>query len=159
MKVNFYRSIIYVLVIMCCFSIGCDDMQMMDVMDGDVVLPLTYLSLYSESKNTLTPINDSEQWTRDNAIWEKIQGEKAPPKPEFGADWDVDLFDHWFYLYTQSGEGSRLVYDLGDHSYGKFQCSMVLPYFCDGRASVEMKWFVNNVEVFNSGVINTDVVL
>lgn len=159
MKVNFFGSIIYVLVIICCFSIGCDDMQMMDTMVGTIELPEKHLALFSENEDALTPINDRIQWSRNDTFWEKIKGEEAPPKPIFGADWDVDLFDHWFYIYTEYGEGSRLIYDLGEHSFGQFQCSVLLPYFCDGLAAIEMKWFANNVEVYNSGVINTDVAL
>ena len=160
MKVNCYRAIIYVLLIVCYFSIGCDDMQMLDTMGGGTVdLPEKHLALFSESEEALTPINDMTQWSRNNAVWEKIKGEEAPPKPDFAADWDVDLFEHWFYLYTGFGDGSHLVYDFGDNNFSRFECSVLLPYFCEGLASIEMKWFANNVEVYNSGVINTDVAL
>lgn len=161
MKVSFYRSIISIFMIVYCISIGCDDMQMMDMMTDPIDLPEKHLALYSESEDTLTPINGSEMWSGYNEVWEKIQGEELQPKPSFAKEWDVDLFDHWIYLRTVQfdSRGSRLVYDLGEHSFGRFECSVLLPYFCDGRASIEMKWFANNIEVYDSGIINTDVAL
>ena len=160
MKVNYDLSKVFVLLItISCFSIGCEDMQMLDIMDSTVELPEKHLALFSENEDALTPINDSEQWSRYDVVWERIKGEEVPPKPDFGVDWDVDLFEHWFYLYTEFGDGSRLVYDLGDQSFGKFECFVLLPHFCDGLASIEVKWFANNVEIYNSGVINTDVAL
>lgn len=160
MKNSLYRTYICVLVILCGISSGCDEMQMLDAMGGGVVdLPEKHLSLYSDSDDAFTPINLTEEWSRFGETWEKLKGEETPTIPGFAREWDTNLFDHWFYLRTVFFGDTRLVFDLGEHSFGRFECSVLLPYFCDGRASVQMKWFANNIEVYDSGVINTDVAL
>ena len=148
------------MVVVCFMSVGCDDMQMIDITGtDDIELPIKYLALYDESDDALTPINNSEEWSRYNESWEKLKGEEAPLRPGFAVEWDTDLFDHWFYLRTVEYSDNRLIYDLGEHSFGKFECSVFLPNFCDGLASINVKWFANNIEVYDSGVINTEVVL
>ena len=147
--------VVFILVIACCVSIGCDEMQMLDVMDGGPVLPDGYLSLTSKDEDSITPTNDSSEWSNYGLMWEKTKDEELTERPQYAVDWDFNLFEHWIYLEAKS----RIVFDFGDRHFSKFECSILLPHFCADTVAIEMKWLANNVEIYNSGVINTNEVV
>ena len=130
-------------------------MQMMDVMDRKLKLPDGYLFLTSDSEDAITPVNDISQWGTSNIRWEKIKGGEVPEPPTSAVEWDQELFDHWIYLQA----GGRLIFDFGNQYFSRFECSVLLPHFCNDTVSIEMKWLADNVEVYNLGVINTEKVI
>jgi len=121
----------------------------------------SYLSLISDSPDTLVPINSMQEWAgwaewavvqyNDvSGVWEKLKNEQLSEKPYgFVENQYVNLFDHWIYSHAES----RIVYDISGDDYIKFDAYFVMPNPCGDIASVELIFLADDIEVYNSGLI------
>ena len=121
----------------------------------------SYLSLVSDNPDTLVPINSMQEWAgwaewavvqyNDvSGVWEKTRNGQLPEKPYgFVENHYVNLFDHWIYSHAES----KIVYDISNGAYAKFDGYFVMPNPCGDIASVELIFLADDVEVYNSGLI------
>ena len=121
----------------------------------------SYLSLVSDSPDTLVPINSMQEWAGwaewavvqyndASGVWEKLKNEQLPEKPYgFVENQYVNLFDHWIYSHAES----RIVYDIRGGAYTQFDGYFVMPNPCGDTASVELIFLADDVEIYNSGII------
>ena len=121
----------------------------------------SYLSLVSDNSDTLVPINSMQEWAgwREwavvqyndvSGVWEKTKNGQLPEKPYgFVENQYVNLFDHWIYSHAES----KVVYDISNGDYAKFDGYFVMPNPCGDIASVELIFLADDVEVYNSGLI------
>ena len=124
----------------------------------------TYLTLNYDGPDALTPTNPQGEWGWDwggwQQTWEKTPDGKLPPKPHngFAAANTIPYtqeWDYWFYGHYPS----RLVYDLSDENYTKFDAYFDMPNPCTHiatPASIEVKIFADDIEVYHSGVWKGD---
>ena len=161
MKFNRCFSAVFVgLVVICCFSAGCDEMQKsaMDVMmDGDV--EPRFLSLSSENPDALMPINDSSEWAGwEHGIWEKVKGEELSEKPSKYFDVSKDkltVFDYWIFSYADS----KMDFDLTGQEFTAFECDLIRPHLCSGGSALQVICLADDVEVYKSNPITTKDIL
>ena len=87
------------------------------------------------------------QWVGwGDSTWGNIKDGVLPPKPGgFLDNPPVETFEHWIYSHAEC----RFVYELGAHNYTYFESSVVLA----SSGSIEFIWYADDVEVYNSGVI------
>ena len=121
----------------------------------------SYLSLVSDNSDTLVPINSMQEWAGwaewavvqyndASGVWEKTKNGQLPEKPYgFVENQYVNLFDHWIYSHAES----KIVYDISNGDYAKFDGYFVMPNPCGDIASVELIFLADDVEVYNSGLI------
>ena len=121
----------------------------------------SYLSLVSDNSDTLVPLNSMQEWAgwREwavvqyndvSGVWEKTKNGQLPEKPYgFVENQYVNLFDHWIYSHAES----KIVYDISNGDYAKFDGYFVMPNPCGDIASVELIFLADDVEVYNSGLI------
>ena len=132
----------------------------------------SYLSLVSDNSDTLVPINSMQEWAgwrewavvqyndvktfksiscyTHQGVWEKTKNGQLPEKPYgFVENQYVNLFDHWIYSHAES----KVVYDISNGDYAKFDGYFVMPNPCGDIASVELIFLADDVEVYNSGLI------
>ena len=122
---------------------------------------VTYLSLVSDEPATLVPINSMQEWAgwREwavvqyndvSGVWEKTKNGQLPEKPYgFVENQYVNLFDHWIYSHAES----KVVYDISNGDYSKFDGYFVMPNPCGDIASVELIFLADDVEIYNSGLV------
>ena len=126
--------------------------QPQNLFEYEEVTTEPHLWLPSESGDSIKPINDKSHWSGWNDyIWGKIKDGVVPPiRGGFAAHPTIDTFEHWFYSHAPS----RIVYDISGHDFGYFDCSVLLANLgCGGAAKIEVLWFADNIEVYNSGII------
>ena len=125
---------------------------MADLMEG-------YLSLSSENPEAITPINDSSEWASwEEGTWERIKGQELSERPSNAFATDarfVTIFDHWFFSHAES----KIDFHLKGRDYAYFECAVVRPHLCGGNVSLQLKWFADDVEVYNTGGITTTDVI
>lgn len=124
----------------------------------------TYLTLNYDGPDALTPTNPQGEWGWDwggwQQTWEKTPDGKIPPKPHqgFAAANTIPFtqeWDYWFYGHYPS----RIVYDLSGGHYTKFDAYFDMPNPCTHiatPASIEVKIFADDIEVYHSGVWKGD---
>ena len=124
----------------------------------------TYLTLNYDGSDALTPTNPQGEWGWDwggwQQTWEKTPDGKLPPKPHngFAAANTIPYlqeWDYWFYGHYPS----RIVYDLSGGHYTKFDAYFDMPNPCTHiatPASIEVKIFADDIEVYHSGVWKGD---
>ena len=112
-----------------------------------------YLTLKSNHEKALVPQNSLGEWDGwFGLLWEKTPEGRTSPKPPSYAAIPSDLlnqWDYWFYAHAIS----RLVYDISDKNYTKFDCYFYMPNPCGSIASVELICFADGKEIYNSGVL------
>ena len=120
----------------------------------------TYLTLAYNSSDALTPINPKIEWYGwREGVWEQTPDGLRPRKPHGFMDSQkseqyYDNYDYFFYSHAVS----KIVYDISNRSYTKFESYFDMPNPCkkdidDSYASIELICKVDNVEVYNSGLL------
>ena len=124
-----------------------------DITPIDTEGNVTYLTLASDHDNAIVPQNSLSEWDGWlGFLWEKTPEGRTSPKPEWYVDIPSDLlnqWDYWFYLHAIS----RIVYDIGDRNYTKFDGYFYMPNPCGSTASIELICFADGEEIYNSGVL------
>ena len=109
-----------------------------------------YLALVSDNSDTLVPINDATEWSGWNGwFWEKTRSEQSTEPPAGFSGYYVDRFNHWFYSHAES----KIVYDVSEDDYSKFEGYLITPNSC--IETIELIWLVDDRVVYNSGRIRT----
>lgn len=128
----------------------------------------TYLTLNYDGPDALTPTNPQGEWGWDwggwQQTWEKTPDGKLPAKPHngFAAANTIPYtqeWDYWFYGHVPAHAPSRLIYDLSGGNYTKFDAYFDMPNPCTHiatPASIEVKIFADDREVYHSGVWKGD---
>ena len=128
----------------------------------------TYLTLNYDGPDALTPTNPQHEWGWNwggwQQTWEKTPDGKLPPKPHqgFAAAHTIPFtqeWDYWFYAHVRANIPSLIVYDLSGGHYTKFDAYFDMPNPCAHiatPASIEVKIFADDIEVYHSGVWKGD---
>ncbi|MDE0425702.1 MAG: NPCBM/NEW2 domain-containing protein [Candidatus Poribacteria bacterium] len=115
----------------------------------------TYLTLNYDNPDALVPVNNPTEWAgwREKLVWEKTPDGLVPRRPNSFMDPErsIQFYDEWDYFFY-SHAVSRIVYDLGDQNYTKFDAYFDMPNPCGSIASVELICLADDVEIYNSGV-------
>ena len=117
----------------------------------------TYLTLNYDSPDALVPINNPTEWTwwgpNNHITWEKTPDGLLPRRPngfmDLGSIQYYSNWDYWFYGHAPG----KIVYDLKNGDYTKFDAVFDMPNTCGNIASVEVICFADDVEIYNSGVL------
>ena len=124
-----------------------------DITSIDTEESATYLTLTSNHENAIVPQNSLLEWDGWlGLLWEKTPEGQTPPKPEWynsPPSHFVNQWDYWFYAVAIS----RLVYDISDRNYTKFDGYFYMPNPCGSIASVELICIADGKEIYNSGVL------
>ncbi len=119
--------------------------------DNRPSMPLTF---NDDNPDALTPKNNWTDWDGWGVagVWEKTPKDSRPPKPHQYLNFPNMLtWDHWMYSHAPS----RIVYDISAKNYTRFDSYFDLPNIsCGGGASVEITCLADNVEIYDSGVLN-----
>lgn len=124
----------------------------------------TYLTLSYDNPDALTPTNPQHEWGWNwggwQQFWEQTPDGILPTIPHQGfmpAEWIpyVNQWDYFFYAHYPS----RIVYDLKDGNYAKFDAYFDMPNPCTHiatPASMEVTFLVDNTEVYTTGIFRGD---
>ena len=136
---------------------GFDNIQLPDPIvanetDNDV--KFKYLTLRHKHPDSLVPLNNEQEWCGwENAgTFEKLPNGVSPKLP----DWyiHVPVLDEWnSWIYSHAI--SRLVWDVSDGEYIRFDAHFYLPNPCDGRADVEVVCLADGVVIYRSEVLRS----
>ncbi|MDE0635964.1 MAG: NPCBM/NEW2 domain-containing protein [Candidatus Poribacteria bacterium] len=121
----------------------------------DTTETFTYLTLSYNSPDSLVPTNTRAQWDGWlGHIWEKTPDGQVAEKPQFHITHPyVNVWGHWFYAHAES----RIVYDISDKNYTRFECLFYLANPCAHAppvASMEVICLADGTEIYNSGVLS-----
>ncbi len=116
---------------------------------------ITYLTISHNSPDSLIPTNARGQWAGWRGwIWEKTPDGNITEKPTYFITHPyVNTWEHWFYAHAES----RLVYDISDKDYTRFECLFYLANPCASvppPASMEVICSADGTEIYNSGVLS-----
>lgn len=132
-----------------------------DISDIETIDPdrtETYLTLTYDSPDALVPTNNPTEWTwwgpNSHNTWEKTPDGLLPRRPNGFMDPErstqyYDNWDYWFYGHAPG----KIVYDLKNGDYTKFDAVFDMPNPCGDIASVEVICLADDVEIYNSGVL------
>ena len=131
--------------------------------EGGTMLPITqdtdrtmtYITLRYDSPDALIPTNPSGEWDGwGGHVWERKPNSGLPLRPYGFMDPErsTQYYDDWDYFFY-SHAVSRIVYDLSAGSYTRFESTFYMPNPCGNIASLEILFFADNTEVYNSGVL------
>lgn len=118
----------------------------------------TYLTLTYDSPDALVPTNNPTEWTwwghNIHITWEKTPDGLLPQRPNGFMDPEMSIqyyntWDYWFYGHAPG----KIVYDLRNGDYTKFDAVFDMPNPCGDIASVEVICLADDVEIYNSGVL------
>ena len=111
----------------------------------------TYLTLTYDSPDALVPTNNPDEWHGwIVGVWEKTPDGKSPPKHKWYFQFPyLDVWDHWIYSHAIS----RIVYDISNNDYEKFDAYFYMPHPNRSNASIELIFHADGVEIYNSGVL------
>ena len=116
---------------------------------------MTYLTLGYDSSDALMPTNTSAEWAgwREH-VWERKPNSGLPLRPNgfMNPQRSTQYYDDWEYFFYSHAE-SRIVYDLSGGDYTRFETIFDMPNPCGSIASLEILFFVDDTEVYNSGVL------
>lgn len=112
------------------------------------------LTFNDDTPETLTPKNNWTDWDGWGAagVWEKTPKGSYPPKPHQYLNFpNMRTWGHWMYSHAPS----RIVYDISDKHYTRFDSYFDLPNTgCGGGASVQISCLADDVEIYDSGVLS-----
>ena len=116
---------------------------------------MTYLTLGYDSPDALMPTNSSVEWAgwREH-VWERKPNSGLPLRPNgfMNPQRSTQYYDDWEYFFY-SHAISRIVYDLSGGDYARFETFFDMPNPCGSVASLEILFFADDTEVYNSGVL------
>ncbi len=131
------------------FLIVSENLEDTDIDQDSVALTLSY-----DISDSLAPINGLQDWDGWGAagVWEKTPKGSYPPKPHQYLNFpNMRTWGHWMYSHAPS----RIVYDISDKHYTRFDSYFDLPNTgCGGGASVQISCLADDVEIYDSGVLS-----
>ncbi len=111
-----------------------------------------YLTLRHKTPESIVAINDEQEWCG----WENAGTFEKPPNgvsPKLPAWYNhvpvMEEWNSWFYSHAIS----RLVWDVSDGEYNRFDAHFYLPHPCDGRSDVEVVVLADDVVLYRSEVL------
>ena len=126
-----------------------DNLEDTDIDENSVTLTFSY-----DTSDSLAPMNGLQDWDGwgEAGVWEKTPMGSYPPKPHQYLNFpNMRTWDHWMYSHASS----RIVYDISDKNYTRFDAYFDLPNTgCGGGASVQMTGLADDVEIYDSGVLS-----
>ena len=115
----------------------------------------SYLTLTHDSIDALIPTNPSTQWAGwREGIWERKPGKGLPRRPNgfMNPAESVQYYDDWEYFFYSHAE-SRIVYDLSEGNYTRFEAVFDMPNPCGSIASLQIAFLADGKEVYNSDLL------
>ena len=116
---------------------------------------MTYLTLGYDSPDALIPTNPSAEWAgwREH-VWERKPNSGLPLRPNgfMNPQQSTQYYYDWEYFFY-SHAVSRIVYDLSKGHYMRFETIFDMPNPCGSIASLEILFFADDIEIYNSGLL------
>ena len=115
--------------------------------------PSMALTFNDDNPDALTPKNNWTDWDGWGVagVWEKTPNGSQPPKPHQYLNFpNMHTWDHWMYSHAPS----RIVYNISAKNYTRFDSCFDLPNPCGNTALVQIIGLADNVEIYDSGVLN-----